>query len=75
MKETGQLDRIVRKWLNKPRPDCEAHEESTGIQNTVSIFTLLGVSVILSALVFLIEVLGSCIRRSVRGEGMEVNNL
>ena len=75
MKETGQLDRIVQKWLNKPRPDCEAHEESTGIQNTVSIFTLLGVSVILSALVFLIEVLGSCIRRSVRGEGMEVNNL
>ena len=62
MKETGQLDRIMQKWLNKPKADCGEQDESTGIQNTVSIFTLLGLSLVLSALVFLIEVLGSCIR-------------
>ena len=72
MKETGQLDRIMQKWLNKPRPDCKAQEESTGIQNTFSIFTFLGISVIFSAFVFLTEVLGSCIRVNVVGEGMEV---
>ena len=58
MKESGQLDRILRKWQAKPRSDCGAAGEfvSMGIENTISGFAMIAVAFVLAAFVFFYEV-------------------
>ena len=61
MKETGQLDRILKKWQAKPRSDCGAAGEfvSMGLENMISGFALVGLAVILATCVLVMEITGS----------------
>ena len=58
MKESGQLDRILRKWQAKPRSDCGAAGEfvSMGIENTIYGFAMIAVAFVLAAFIFFYEV-------------------
>ena len=57
IKESGQLDRIIRAWISKPSVDCWGMSEfkSMGMEDTISAFALIGVAVCLATLLFLIE--------------------
>ena len=57
IKESGQLDRIIRAWISKPSVDCWGMSEfkSMGMEDTISAFALIGVAVCLAALLFLVE--------------------
>ena len=57
MKESGQLDRIIRAWISKPSVDCWGVSEfkSMGMEDTISAFALIGVAVCLAALLFFLE--------------------
>ena len=57
MKESGQLDRIIRAWISKPSTDCWGASEfkSMGIEDTVSAFAVIGVAVCLAAVLFVLE--------------------
>ena len=57
IKESGQLDRIIRAWISKPSVDCWGLSEfkSMGMEDTISAFVLIGVAVCLAALLFLVE--------------------
>ena len=78
MKETGQIDRIVQKWLGKAESDCKVVEKSTGIESTVSGFALLLLGLIISTIMLLIEILVSCkinAGADNSGEKVKVNRL
>ena len=57
IKESGQLDRIIRAWISKPSVDCWGMSEfkSMGMEDTISAFALIGVAVCLAALLFFVE--------------------
>ena len=57
IKESGQLDRIIRAWISKPSVDCWGMSEfkSMGMEDTISAFALIGVAVCLAALLFFLE--------------------
>ena len=57
IKESGQLDRIIRAWISKPSVDCWGMSEfkSMGMEDTISAFALIGVALCLAALLFLVE--------------------
>ena len=58
MKESGQLDRIIRAWISKPSVDCWGTSEfkSMGIEDTVSAFAVIGVAVCLATVLFVVEI-------------------
>ena len=65
MKESGQLDRIIRKWDSKPSLDCWGLSEfkSMGMENTAFAFVFIVGFVCVAAIVFLLELgLGKCCR-------------
>ena len=55
--ENGQMNRILKKWVAKPRADCISGSgfESMGIENVISAFAIVGVAVVLSFLVLIVE--------------------
>ena len=57
IKETGQLDRIIRAWISKPSVDCWGMSEfrSMGMEDTISAFVLIWVAVCLATFLFLVE--------------------
>ena len=57
MKESGQLDRIIRAWISKPSVDCWDSSEfkSMGMEDTISAFAVIGVAFCLAAILFLVE--------------------
>ena len=57
MKESGQLDRIIRAWISKPSVDCWGASEfkSMGMEDTVSAFAVIGVAVCLATVLFVVE--------------------
>ena len=57
MKETGQMDRILKKWQAKPRSDCGGDGEyvSMGIENTISAFAFMALAIIIAIFIFIIE--------------------
>ena len=57
MTETGQMDRIIRKWKAKPRSDCGSQGEfvSMGIDNIISGFILLILGILLSNIILIME--------------------
>ena len=57
MKETGQMDRILKKWQAKPRSDCGANGEfvSMGMENTISAFAMMVLGIIIASFIFSIE--------------------
>ena len=66
MKESGQLDRIIRAWISKPSVDCWGVSEfkSMGMEDTISAFAVIGVAFCLAAILFLVElVIGENILR------------
>ena len=68
IKESGQLDRIIRAWISKPSVDCWGMSEfkSMGMEDTISAFALIGVAVCLAALLFLVELaIGKLFRNDV----------
>ena len=56
--ENGQMDRILKKWVVKPRADCVSGSafESMGIDNVISAFAIIGVAVVISLLVLSVEI-------------------
>ena len=59
MTETGQMDRILKKWLPKPRSDCGANGEfvSMGIENMVSAFAMIFAAFVIAVLVLVLELI------------------
>ena len=59
MKESGQLDRIIRKWDAKASSDCWAQSEfkSMGMENTVFAFVVISAFACIAAFTFLLELL------------------
>ena len=59
MKESGQLDRIIRAWISKPSVDCWESSEfkSMGIEETVSAFAVILAPFCLATGIFLLELL------------------
>ena len=57
MKESGQLDRIIRAWISKPSVDCWGASEfkSMGMEDTVSAFAVIGFAVCLATVLFIVE--------------------
>ena len=57
MKETGQMDRILTKWMPKPRSDCGSDGEfvSMGLDNMVSAFAMVAGECVLAILVLWLE--------------------
>ena len=57
MKETGQMKRILRKWLPKPREDCNAAAGflSLGLDNLISAFAMFVVVLLLAIILALFE--------------------
>ena len=57
MKESGQLDRIIRARISKPSVDCWGASEfkSMGMEDTISAFAIIGVAFCLAAILFLVE--------------------
>ena len=57
MKETGQLKRIIRKWLPKPREDCNAAAAfiSLGLENMISAFAMFTAIAVLAVVVAFFE--------------------
>ena len=57
-KENGQIDRILSKWMAKPRTDCASGSgmESMGWKNVISVFAMIGGGLMLSVFIFLIEI-------------------
>ena len=58
MKETGQMDRILTKWMPKPRSDCGANGEfvSMGLDNMISAFAMVAGGCITAIFVLIIEI-------------------
>ena len=58
MKESGQIDRILRKWMPKPRSDCGYNGEfvSMGLDNMISAFAMVAVGIILAIVSLLFEI-------------------
>ena len=68
MKESGQLDRIIRAWISKPSVDCWGASEfkSMGMEDTVSAFAVIGVAVCLATVLFVVElVIGKLFRNKI----------
>ena len=68
MKESGQLDRIIRAWISKPSVDCWGASEfkSMGMEDTVSAFAVIGVAVCLATVLFVVElVIGKLFRNDI----------
>ena len=61
MKETGQLDRILKKWQAKPREDCGSAGKfvSMGIENMISGFAMIGLAMVIAACIAFLEITGS----------------
>ena len=57
MKETGQMKRILRKWLPKPREDCNAAAGflSLGLDNLISAFAMFVGVLFLAIILALLE--------------------
>ena len=58
MKESGQLDRIIRAWISKPSVDCWESSEfkSMGIEETVSAFAVILAAFCLATGIFFLNV-------------------
>ena len=68
MKESGQLDRIIRAWISKPSVDCWGASEfkSMGMEDTVSAFAVIGVAVCVATVLFVVElVIGKLFRNDI----------
>ena len=66
MKESGQLDRIIRAWISKPSVDCWGASEfkSMGMEDTISAFAVIGVAVCLATALFVVELVFGKLFRS-----------
>ena len=58
MKETGQMDRILKKWMPKPRSDCGASGEfvSMGLDNMISAFAMVAGGFMFAIFLLIIEI-------------------
>ena len=57
MKESGQLDRIIRKWDAKASSECWAEFRSMGMENTVFAFVVIAAFACIAAFTFLLELI------------------
>ena len=58
MKESGQIDRILRKWMPKPRSDCGYNGEfvSMGLDNMISAFAMVAFGIIFAIVSLIFEI-------------------
>ena len=59
MIETGQMNRMKKKWLPKPKIDCGTNGEfvSMGIENMISAFAMILIAVILAVFILTLEII------------------
>ena len=57
MVETGQVDRIARKYIIQPRLDCDSSGEffSMGFENVISAFSLVAFGIVAGIIGLIIE--------------------
>ena len=73
MIETGQMDRILKKWLPKPKDDCGSNGEfvSMGLENMVSAFAMILTAVVFAFLLLMLEVVMRTYYRKKLSSGSE----